>query len=118
MTHKSTTWNYWGGLSFLAVLTITLVVGWWLGQRSRALEVESLKSEVQRVSSQGAVENLRAENDDLIQFIDEVYALLKDAGIHIQLDLEVDPDGHYRLRADSAKIKDALQAKLRELNAK
>ena len=38
-------------------------------------------------------EDLRAENEDLRKFIDEVYALLKKEGIHIQLDLEMDENG-------------------------
>lgn len=118
MTHRSTTWNYLTGLSLLAAITITLAVGWWLGHRSRSAEVESLKAEIQRAASQNSESSLRAENDDLIKFIDEVYALLRDEGIHIQLDLEVDPNGRLRLKADSAQIIDALKAKLKEIKEK
>lgn len=124
MAHK--TWNFWTGLATLGAISVILAVGWWLGHRSRAVEVNSLKSEIASISSQSSpsqsspsqssVELLRAENDDLIHFVDEVYALLQEEGIHIQLDLEVDKSGHLRLRADSAKVKDALKAKLREIN--
>jgi hypothetical protein len=64
------------------------------------------------------IKDLRAENADLNRFIDDVYAILAKEGIHIQLELEKDKDGHYRLRADSAKILDKLKATLRELNKK
>ena len=62
------------------------------------------------------IKDLHAENADLNRFIDDVYAILAKEGIHIQLELEKDKDGHYRLRADSAKILDKLKATLRELN--
>jgi len=102
----------------LGALSVTLAVGWWLGHRAHTVEVETLRSQVEHAASQDSAEDLRAENDDLIHFIDEAYTLLKEEGIHIQLDLEVDQDGHYRLRADSAKLTDELKAKLRELNEK
>jgi len=95
-----------------------LAVGWWLDHRARSVEVASLKSQLEQVLRQGSDEDIRAENADLRRLFDEVYALLKEAGFHIQLDLVVDKNGHYRMRADSAKITDELKVALQELDAK
>lgn len=116
MARRSTTWKYWLGLSVLGSLSVTLAVGWWLGHRAQSAKIDSLRSRLEHVSSEGLLEDVRSENDDLIRFVDESYTLLREEGIHIQLDLDVDQDGHYRLRADSAKLTDELKAKLRELN--
>ncbi|MEO8498212.1 MAG: hypothetical protein ABI614_24365, partial [Planctomycetota bacterium] len=51
----------------------------------------------------------------IAELIFEAYALLQREGIHVQLDLDVDKDGRYRLRATSAELVDELKAKLREL---
>ena len=125
MAGKSTTWNYWTGLALLGGFCVALAVGWWLGYRASSVEANAVPSEIESVaplgsledSPQSSVQNLRSENDDLIRFIDEVYALLNAEGINIQLDLEADANGRFRLRADAAKIKEALKAKLREINA-
>ncbi len=74
-----------------------------------------MKSQVEYLAAQPSSEAIRAQNDDLIRFIDESYSLLKANGIHVQLDLEVDRDGHYRLRADSLKLMEDLKARLQAL---
>lgn len=118
MARRSNIWKYLLGLCLLGAIA----AGWWLDHRRQSVEVETLRSQVEQVAPQDpakdSADDLRSENDDLIRFIDESYTLLKEEGFHIQLDLEEDQDGHYRLRADTAELTDELRAKLRELNKK
>ena len=116
MARKTTAWVYWGGLSTLVAISVTLAVGWWLDHRTQSVEMDTLRSQITILSSQPSVEALRAENSDLAQFIDEAYALLNEKGFHIKLDVEVDRNGRYRLRADSVILMGQLEAKLRELD--
>ncbi len=133
MTPKSSKWTYWLAVGLLAVVSATLTVGWWLEHRAQSerlrilenrlqtlssqdSEVEALRSRINDLSTQDSDESLREQNDDLTRFIDEAYTLLYEAGFHIQLDLEVDPDGRARLTTDSAKLSEELKAKLQELN--
>ena len=114
MARTSTRQN-WLRLSFLAALFIPLAVGWWVGRQTRFADLEARKSRLEQVSPPDSVENLRSEGDDLIRFIDETYALLRAEGIHVQLELDKDQDGHYRLRAETVELTDELKAKLRAL---
>jgi len=126
MARSSTTLKAWIGLSILGALSVAFAAGWWLSPRSQSVEVDPLGSKLGSVQEDDPVEEVRpledqlrsleAENDDLRKFIDEVYALLAKEGIHIQLDLEIDENGRYRLKADSAKLIDTLKATLQELN--
>ena len=122
MARSSTTLKAWIGLSILGALSVAFAVGWWLGHRAQSVEVELLRAKLgsvqedDQVEERPSLEDLRAENEDLREFIDEVYALLAKEGIHIQLDLEMDENGRYRLKADSAKLLDTLKATLQELN--
>jgi hypothetical protein len=115
MTRRATTWRRWGGLSILGAISVTLAVGWWMDHRLLSREADAMKSQVEYLQAQPSPEALRAQNDDLIRFIDESYSLLKAEGFHVQLDLAVDRDGHYRLRADSVKLMEDLRVKLQEL---
>ena len=99
----------WIGLSVLAAFSTTLAMGWWLGH---------LGSPPKPVSARSPADVLRAENEDLRRFIDESYILLNKEGFHIQLELEEDQDGHYRLRTDTAKLTADLKAKLQQLRQK
>jgi hypothetical protein len=121
MPQGATKLNAWIGVSLLGALAVAFAAGWWLGHREQPVQVDpgSQPGPVQAggpADDLGSLEKLRAENDDLRQFIDEVYALLAKEGIHIQLDLEIDENGHYRLKADSAKLLDSLKATLQEIN--
>jgi hypothetical protein len=116
MARKPMTSKVWIGISVFAALSVMLALGWWLGRRTQSVELNTPRSQIRQISSQSSVQELQTENDDLIRFVDEAYALLREEGIHIQLDLDQDQDGHYRLRADSAKVTDELKAKLREIN--
>ncbi len=118
MARRTTAWKYWGGLSTLGAISVTLAIGWWLDHQAQSVEVNAVRSQITDLSSQPSVEDLRSENDDLVRFIDESYTLLKAKGIHVQLDVEVDQDGRYRLRADSVELMDELTNKLRELDEK
>jgi hypothetical protein len=122
MARRATAWKYWAGLATLGAISVTLAVGWWLDHQARSvelhalsLELSTLRSQIDDLPSRPSVEHLRAENDDLMRFIDDVYSLLKAEGIYVQLDLEVDQDGRLRLRADSMHLMEELRAKLREL---
>ena len=116
MARRATAWKYWAGLSALGAICLTLAVGWWLDRQARSVELNTMRSQIKGPSSLPAVEDLRSENDDLIRFIDESYTLLRSKGIHVQLDLAVDEDGRYRLRADSVELMDELAAKLKQLD--
>jgi hypothetical protein len=115
MARSETAWKYWAGVSSLGAISLTLAIGWWLDRRATSVELNTMRSQIKDLSSPPSVEDLRSENDDLIRFIDESYTLLRSKGIHVQLDLAVDEDGRYRLRADSLELMDELAAKLRQL---
>ncbi len=116
MARRATAWKYWAGLSALGAISVTLAVGWWVDHHAQSVELNAARSQIKDFSSQPSIEALRAENDDLIQYIDESYTLLKEKGLHIQLDVEVDEDGRLRLRADSVQLMGDLTKKLRELD--
>ncbi len=109
-------------MSILAALSLAFAGGWWLGHQSQPVDVDPLGSgpaeEIRSAEHDLAIQKLRAENDDLMQLFDEVYALLAKEGFHIQLDLEQDENGRYRLKTDAAKLTEELKAKLKELNSK
>jgi len=98
----------------MAAISISLGFGWWQDHESQSVEADAWRVEIKNLSSQ--TERLRAKNHDLIRFIDESYALLKQEGLHVQLDIDVDENGRYRLRADSVKLMDELKAKLQQLD--
>ena len=115
-TKKSATWRRLGILS-TQVLALALAIGWWRDYRSRSMEVEHLRIEIEQLSSQTTDDSLDdMSTNDLIKFIDEAYALLRAEGIHVKLDLDVDENGRYRLRANSVELMEELKAKLRELD--
>ncbi len=118
MARNSKNGRFWLGFAVFGAFAVTLAVGWWLDHRAQSVEVASLTSQLEQALRRGSDEDLRAENADLRLLFDEVYTLLKEAGFHVQLDLVVDKNGHYRMRADSAKITDELEAALQALNEK
>lgn len=76
-----------------------------------------MRTEIEQRSSQTGDDGFDANRtNDLIKFIDEAYALLRAEGIHVKLDLDVDENGRYRLRANSVELMEELKAKLRELD--
>jgi hypothetical protein len=81
-----------------------------------AIEADAMRAQIEDLSSRPSPQALRAQNSDLVQFIDESYSLLKAEGIHVQLDLDVDQDGRYRLRADSIDLMRDLKAALQEFD--
>lgn len=130
-------WKSRLGSLVLGVLSVTLAVGWWLdrqsqtargettaavGQRAPAssepiAEPNDAQAEPKRFVLQRAAETLsysalRDQNEDLTLFIDEAYQLLFQHGIHVQLDIEETPDGRLRLKADTLKLLNQLEAKL------
>jgi len=115
MAQKSTMWKFWAGFSLLGLVAISLAAAWWSADQARIRQTEALRAQLQAFKDQPGDDEIRSENSDLVQFIDEAYSLLNDEGFHIQLDLEQDPQGRYRLKADSAKLSAELKAKLREL---
>lgn len=94
-------------LYLLCVISSVFCGVLWRERQSRLREAEATQAEIER---------LQAESHDLTEFIDEAYGLLKDEGFHVQLELAVDKDGRYRLRASSAELTEELRDKLRELD--
>ncbi|MBC8351241.1 MAG: hypothetical protein H8E66_04610 [Planctomycetes bacterium] len=112
----TTRWRLWVGMLSTLTLSVGLAIGWWQDHQSHSADAEALRAEIERLSSPANAESLDAQRvDDLSKFIDEAYALLRAEGIHVKLDLDVDENGRYRLRADSVELMEDLKAKLREL---
>jgi hypothetical protein len=137
MSRYRNSWKNRLGLSVLGAFTVSLSVGWWLDHQrqiaasqiaaveTRAAGFEEPAAEASTVRSipmrpifrpalprsKPTYQALQSQNDDLILFADEVYTLLYEKGIHVQLDIEKGPDGHLRLKADTLKLLDELDAK-------
>lgn len=134
-------WKNRLGSLLLGAFSLSLAVGWWLDHQGqfargeaaidhqvatvgsdvadRAASVPADRVAPMQLAARPAMpqpkptyEALRAQNDDLIQFMDEAYVLLYESGIHVQLDIEKTADGHLRLKADTLKLMDQLEATL------
>ena len=115
--NKKTATLSWLGLALLGALCLLLAAGWWQSQRALSAELAALKAQAAAVVPPATPSDLRKQNAELTEFIDEVYTLLAAEGFKIHLDFKVDPvDGRMRLYADSAKVSEQFRAKVRELN--